>query len=130
MNRATPARTRTIVAVALVGVFGGYALSLAGGASAVSATDGPHKAFVCKYVGNPGKNERLQTGNNPISVAFSAIDADPVVVGSYFGDGQGRSYVLALDYGQDKPDVSLCPPADASDPSPSVAPSPSVEPTL
>ena len=75
MNRAAiPARTRAIAAVALVGVFAGYALSLAGGASAVSAADAPHKAFVCKYVGAPGKNERLQTGNNPISVAFSAID--------------------------------------------------------
>ena len=76
MNRATTP-TRALAAVAMVGVFGAYALSLAAGAQAVSAADGPHKAFVCKYVGSPGKNERLQTGNNPISVAFSAIDAGP-----------------------------------------------------
>ena len=144
---ATPTRTRTIAVIAMVGVFGGYALSLAGGASAVSAADAPHKAFVCKYVGTPGTNERLQTGNNPISVGFGK---DPIVVGSYINDSQGRSYVLALDSGQPKPDVSQCPrpveptpsvepsvePTQNADPTPSVDPSsdpagddPSVEPT-
>jgi len=126
---ATPTRTRTIAVIAMVGVFGGYALSLAGGASAVSAADAPHKAFVCKYVGTPGTNERLQTGNNPISVGFGK---DPIVVGSYINDSQGRSYVLALDSGQPKPDVSQCPRPVEPTPSvePSVEPTPSVEPSV
>ncbi|MFY9227700.1 MAG: hypothetical protein WAO28_00005, partial [Candidatus Microsaccharimonas sp.] len=33
----------------------------------------PKKVFVCKYVGTPGVDERLQTGNNPISVSVNAI---------------------------------------------------------
>lgn len=66
------------------------------------------KVFVCKYVGTPGEDERLQTGNNPISVSSNAIK-DFQGVGSYFNDAQGRSYVLALDEGQEEPDVSQCP---------------------
>ena len=31
------------------------------------------KVFVCKYVGKPGDDERLQTGQNPISVSVNAI---------------------------------------------------------
>lgn len=67
------------------------------------------KVYVCKYVGTPGVDERLQTGQNPIDVSVNAIPIDPVVVGSYFADAQGRSYVLAFDVGQDEPDVSQCP---------------------
>ena len=69
----------------------------------------PNKAFVCKYVGTPGVNERLQTGNNPIDVAFSAIKITPVVAGAWFADGQWRSYVLAIDVGQPEPPVAACP---------------------
>ena len=36
-------------------------------ASTASADPEVHKVFVCKYVGEPGDDERLQTGNNPIS---------------------------------------------------------------
>ncbi len=66
------------------------------------------KVFVCKYVGTPGFNERLQTGNNPISVSVNSIK-DFQGVGSYFNDAQGRSFVLAFDEGQAEPDVSNCP---------------------
>jgi hypothetical protein len=65
------------------------------------------KVFVCKYVGTPGVNERLQTGQNPISV--SANSTGGTAVGSFFNDAQGRSFVLAIDNGQPTPDVSLCP---------------------
>lgn len=75
-----------------------------------SATPSP-KYFVCKYVGTPGDDERLQTGQNPISVSGNAI-TQPVVVGSYFSDQHGRSYVLEEDTGQDEPDVSKCPKPD------------------
>lgn len=88
-------------------------------AGAVSVTPsfadpgGQQKYFVCKYVGTPGADERLQTGQNPISVAATAIDEDPVVVGSYFNDAQGRSFVLMEDTTppgpEGDPDVSACP---------------------
>jgi len=41
-------------------------------ASVATATSEVHKVFVCKYVGKPGVDERLQTGNNPISVDSNA----------------------------------------------------------
>lgn len=71
------------------------------------------KVFVCKYVGKPGVDEVLQTGNNPISVSVNAIK-NYAGVGSYFNDAQGRSYVLAEDTrtggGQEgEPSVSQCP---------------------
>lgn len=66
------------------------------------------KVFVCKYVGTPGTDERLQTGQNPINVSSNAIK-DYKGVGSYFNDAQGRSYVLAEDNGQPEPNVSQCP---------------------
>lgn len=74
------------------------------------------KVFVCKYVGTPGVDEVLQTGNNPQSVSVNAIP-DYQGVGSYFADAHGRSYVLSEDTrtggGQEGvPDVSECPAAE------------------
>lgn len=67
------------------------------------------KVFVCKFVGTPGVDERLQTGQNPISVSVNAIPGDgSVEVGDEFADAQGRSVVLAFDTGQPEPDVSEC----------------------
>ena len=66
------------------------------------------KVFVCKYVGTPGPEERLQTGNNPINVSVNAIP-NYQGIGSYFADKHGRSYVLAVDYGQDEPSIDECP---------------------
>ena len=80
-------------------------------ASAVQGT-GPDKVFVCKYVGQPGVDERLQTGQNPIDVSVNAIKDWPVAIGSYFADAQERSYVLAFDTGQADPDVNQCPAGD------------------
>ena len=68
------------------------------------------KVFVCKYVGQPGIDERLQTGQNPIDVSINAIK-DYQGPGSYFNDQQGRSFVLAVDAGQATPNVSACPAA-------------------
>ena len=76
-------------------------------ASVATATSEVHKVFVCKYVGKPGVDERLQTGNNPISVDSNAT------VGTWFNDAQGRSYVLAVDDTppgpEGDPSVSECP---------------------
>lgn len=71
------------------------------GCSAVSA-DQPEdkKVLVCKYVGTPGVNERLQTGQNPIEVAVNSIDPknpEKVVPGYEFPDKHGRSVVVAID---------------------------------
>lgn len=73
----------------------------------VSATPEP-KVFICKFIGEPGINERLQTGQNPINVSQNSIK-DFQGVGSYFNDAHGRSYVLAIDVGQDEPSVDQCP---------------------
>jgi hypothetical protein len=89
---------------------------------AAAATDN-QKWFVCKYETTPGGVERLQTGNNPISVSESAIPIHPVVVGASFADAQGRSYVLAEDIGQPEPSPTDCPP-----PNPPPTPSPTLPP--
>lgn len=62
------------------------------------------KVFVCKFVGKPGGEgyERLQTGQNPISVSVNAV------VGSKFKDAQELSVVIAPDYGQPKPSIDIC----------------------
>jgi hypothetical protein len=76
--------------------------------SVALGTNTPTKVFVCKYVGTPGVDERLQTGNNPISISINALPAG-VGVGDSFADSQGRSYVIAYDTGQDEPE---CPPGE------------------
>lgn len=78
----------------------------------------PSKVYVCKYVGKPGVDERLQTGQNPIDVSVNAIPENPVQVGSYFADAQGRSYVLAFDTGQPAPSVNDCPAPQGPPPPP------------
>src|SRR6478609_8037900 len=74
--------------------------------------DGGQKVFVCKYVGTPGAGETLQGGGNPISVSVNSIKSKftggVVTVGSFFGDAQGRSFVLAFNTGQAAPDKSAC----------------------
>lgn len=101
-------------------------LAVAGTAASADPPDGTaKKVFVCKYVGTPGVNERLQTGGNPINASVNAIN-DYQGVGSYFGDAHERSYVLVEDTGQPEPAVSQCPTPDA--PTPVTAPVPSVTP--
>jgi hypothetical protein len=92
-------------------------MAAVGGTSTAGAApkNAPTKYFVCKFVGTPGEDERLQTGRNPISVSKNAIPEKPVVIGSSFADKQGRSLVLALDTGQPKPPRSACLPSEPSD---------------
>ena len=80
--------------------------------------------FVCKYTGKPGVDEVLQSGNNPISVSVNSIKGNfengEVVIGSFFADGQFRSFVLAFDPekgdGQhNEPPITDCPPPDGVD---------------
>jgi hypothetical protein len=80
-------------------------------ASATQPNSTSKKVFVCKYVGKPGVDERLQTGQNPISVSVHAIQHNGWngMLPGWFSDAQGRSYVIAYDNGQAKPDASTCP---------------------
>lgn len=122
---------KNIALSAALGVFaaGGLVATLALPAAADELP--AKKVFVCKYVGKPGVDERLQTGNNPISVSVNSIEGE-VKVGAYFADKQGRSYVLAWDTrtggGQEgEPSVDECPDPDA--PTPEVTPTPKPTPT-
>ncbi|MFZ2126372.1 MAG: LPXTG cell wall anchor domain-containing protein [Candidatus Microsaccharimonas sp.] len=72
----------------------------------------PKKVFVCKYVGTPGVDEALQTGQNPISVSVNSIQNWDGIIPGYFSDAHDRSYVLEYDEGQEEPDVSECPDPD------------------
>ena len=69
------------------------------------------KVFVCTYVGTPGVDERLQPGNNPISMSVKAIPGGlPVNIGDEFTNGQVRSVVIAFDTRTDaEPSVDDCP---------------------
>lgn len=88
---------------------------LAAGVIAIAApalaahADSDGKVFVCKFVGTPGVDERLQTGGNPIDVSINSLK-DYNGVGSYFNDAQGRSFALAEDNGQAEPPRSACRP--------------------
>jgi hypothetical protein len=67
------------------------------------------QVWVCKYVGTPGDDERLQTGNNPIRVSGNAADEDndgQVFVGEQFADAQGRSVIVQIE--GDEPDADIC----------------------
>lgn len=69
------------------------------------------KVAVCKYVGKPGVNEVLKSGENPILVSINALvgpnGADPTL-GQSFSDAQGRSVVVAL-AGMPIPAQGSCP---------------------
>ena len=100
-------RFRAVLVAALaVGLIGGTA-------TAATAVPQP-KVWVCKYVGTPNVDERLKNGKNPISV--SANSTDGTAVGSFFNDAQGRSFVLAIDTGQDPATLPPCPRPDTPPP--------------
>jgi len=93
-------------------------LALSGGVSTATADAGVshEKVFVCKYVGQPRVDERLQTGGNPIDVSISSIK--PFAgLGSYFADEHGQSFVLAwADKGVPEPPITDCPAPRGPDP--------------
>ena len=123
----------------------GAAVLLAGAtmgafAAPASADPGgqPEKVFVCKYVGTPNVDERLQTGNNPIEVSVNAIpiySGQPAsdLIGQEFADAQGRSIVIAVSPvrggGQgDEPTIEDCP-APAGPPEEPTPETPTTTPT-
>ncbi len=68
----------------------------------------PKKVYVCKYVGTPNVDERLQTGQNPIEVSINSI-TPPVIVGAFFADAHGRSFVLGFVPMVPEPTAADCP---------------------
>ncbi|KQP78009.1 hypothetical protein ASF37_05165 [Aeromicrobium sp. Leaf289] len=82
----------------------------------------PKKVYVCKYVGTPGVDEELQTGQNPIEVSVNALDDGfPGTFPWSFTDAQGRS--VAIGYvGDGLPVLTIedCTP-DVTDPEPLAA---------
>ena len=98
-------------------IFVALGLALSGGVPTATATQpdpdhkDTHKDYVCKYVGKPGVDERLQTGNNPIWV-------DTVATGrgwatDLFNDAQ-RSYVIVAETLKldPEPGIDQCPNVD------------------
>lgn len=112
-----------------IGLIVAFVLTVSAAADARAATDDGHKVYVCKYVGTPGEDERLQTGQNPIEVSVHAI-GEPVVVGAYFNDAQGRSFVLGFVPMSPEPTRLDCPGGTEPSPSPSATTEPSSEPSV
>jgi hypothetical protein len=97
-----------LVSLGVAITFCGLALTATAAVASSDADNGhPDKVVVCKYVGTPGSDERLQTGQNPIVVSINSIP-DYQGVGSYFADAHGRSFVLAVDDGTTHV-ISECP---------------------
>lgn len=83
----------------------------AGGLSLAGSTQGEHKVIVCKYVGTPGVDERLQTGDNPISVDENSLIGKGFA-GTFpfeFQDAQGRSVAVRFAVGNERGTLSDCP---------------------
>jgi hypothetical protein len=87
------------------------AVGLVAFAAPAHAADADSKVWVCKYVGTPGSDETLQTGDNPIFVSGHAVDKDKngkVFVGDQFADAQTRSVIVQIE-GED-PGIEACSP--------------------
>jgi hypothetical protein len=72
-----------------------------------------HKSYVCKYVGKPGVDERLQTGKNPIWVDNHALLGHDglVSVGDEFKDRHVKSVVIVANTPKlnPEPTIDQCP---------------------
>lgn len=104
----------------------GGGLALMAGTTAADATPTVKKDYVCKYVGTPGVDERLQTGKNPIWVSTDFPQ------GSFFNDAHGRSFVLIANTVRlnPEPDVTDCPPPGPGPTDPTTGPTePTTAPT-
>ena len=82
-----------------------------GPAAKVEGPNGEHQVVVCKYVGTPGADERLQTGNNPIVVDSHALEGQGFT-GAFpfdFSDQQGHSKAIRWASGPHDGDLAECP---------------------
>lgn len=110
MSMSIPVTTRhRLLSAGAAVAFG--TVGVAAAAAPAHAADVNSKVFVCKYVGTPGVDERLQTGQNPIEVSGNAIagrTTGQIFVGDQFKDAQGRSIVVQI--GGEDPGVGACSP--------------------
>jgi LPXTG-motif cell wall-anchored protein len=129
--RSAARRLLSISAAAAIAAAGFVGLS-----APAHAADANSRVWVCKYVGTPGEDERLSTGENPIEVSGNSVDKDKdgqVFVGDQFADAQGRSVIVQI--GGEDPGVEACsptpPPVPPTDPPvpPTDPPVPSERPT-
>jgi hypothetical protein len=73
------------------------------------AVDENGKVWVCKYVGQPGVDERLKDGKNPIRVSWNTLQpnivssADEVTIGMSWTDAHDGSHVVVIEPGTDCP---------------------------
>jgi hypothetical protein len=113
-------RLLSIGAAATIAAVGGL---VAFSAPAHAAPAAGSQVWVCKYVGTPGEDERLQTGDNPIRVSGNAADKDKngqVLVGDQFADAQGRSVIVQI--GGEDPGRDICSETPPPVPTPTTAP--------
>jgi len=103
-----------VVVVALAAIVSVMALALNVQAAKKDNNNDHKKVWVCKYVGTPGINERLSTGNQPSSVSVSTLKNG--FNGTFpwpFPDAQGRSVAIAYDDGGRSPGRAACALKDA-----------------
>lgn len=85
-----------------------------------SSSPPEHKWYVCKYVGTPGVDERLQTGDNPIWTDEHSIETYPnIQIGDTFSDAHTHSVVIAGPYDKKvtpEPSAADCPAPEGPDP--------------
>lgn len=98
MKTLTPMK-KALSALATLSLSLGMAFAATLPANATGSTDGstdtePKKVYVCKYVGTPGVNETLQTGNNPIEVSDRTLKDFDGTFPYPFPDAQGRSVAI------------------------------------
>jgi hypothetical protein len=81
--------------------------AVASGKDKLEGPNGEHKVVVCKYVGTPGVDETLQTGDNPLLVDYHSV---PGFTGTFpyaFADAQGQS--IAIRWSFTDGSISECP---------------------
>lgn len=89
-------------------------MMLSGGTAEAAPDKVTYKSYVCKYVGKPSVDERLQTGQNPIWVSNSSLGIGVktlTTVGQVFNDAQGKSVVIVANTAKltPEPSVAQCP---------------------
>lgn len=85
-------------------------LAVTAATTALAAQDGPpKKVVVCKYVGTPNVDERLQTGQNPIVVSVNALKGFTGTFPFEFADAQGRSIAIRYAVSAQDGDIAECP---------------------
>lgn len=82
-----------------ISVIGASSVNIQTAEAYTANPDGMKKAYVCKYVGKPGTNERLKGGKNPISVSKNNGRGH---MGADFNDAHHSSKVVGFSQPGDK----------------------------